>query len=589
MTKPGPVVLVLSQLDDRYFRGLQGQYRFKLSFRLHLVGEDDYVVRSQTNYRMNRSVNVELDLEAGDYYVLVKIDATRNRSVMPVEAVLRANAKNRREKLMRIGLAYDLAHRKCKVVETEEDRRAREAHEKRQTAEAIAKEKVRLVKVREKNHYFRVKEMARRKRRMEKVRAKQEKRRLEHEKKMAEQEKKMAQQQRRPQPPHQDGPGPFRGNNNRGGNGLSTEEEQRRARDKEEMARRGKPHMLPRRKPLPEDHEANNAPLWKKPSLPGRKMTDTTIRGKPNPPVGDTFGEKQQPEQEAPVSDIPPELTQDQQPGVEGGQQPEPEIPGDVPPLEELDEHEWSNSESVEGPGPEDQEYFEDGEGEDEWAGSQGDYCDDGFREDRMPPPEFQGPQFQSPEFQPPGFQRQGMPQRGFGPRGGGPMRGNGPPGPPSDSGLSSVSELSELSDREVGYYLEDKKKHKKSRQQQQQGQPPSSDAPSDSDEEVDDDPWNAVVAVGFRVYHKVSEEDKDEEIVRLRVAHPNRYGGAGAEDDEGKEKAEKDADTAQVLDLDDSAKDATLEDPEKINIAGGEDVLRGLRASESFRTASSY
>lgn len=45
--KAGPVVIVCSQLDERYFKGLEGQYRFELSFRLHKSGEEDYVVRSQ--------------------------------------------------------------------------------------------------------------------------------------------------------------------------------------------------------------------------------------------------------------------------------------------------------------------------------------------------------------------------------------------------------------------------------------------------------------------------------------------------------------------------------------------------------------
>lgn len=130
LARRAPVVLVLSQLDDRYFRGLEGQYRFELGFRLHHAGEEDYVVRSQTTYRMNRSVNVELDLEAGEYHVLVKIDATRDNSVMSAEDVVRANAKENREKLIRIGLAYDVAHSKGKIVESPEEKAARAAYEK---------------------------------------------------------------------------------------------------------------------------------------------------------------------------------------------------------------------------------------------------------------------------------------------------------------------------------------------------------------------------------------------------------------------------------------------------------------------------
>lgn len=138
LARSGPVVIVFSQLDERYFKGLEGQYRFELSFRVHDKthggGGEDYVVRSQNYYRMNRSVNVELDLAAGEYVVVVRIDAQRNERLMPVEEVVRAHAKDRREKLMRIGLAYDVAHSKGKIIESAEEKEAREAYELRKRA-----------------------------------------------------------------------------------------------------------------------------------------------------------------------------------------------------------------------------------------------------------------------------------------------------------------------------------------------------------------------------------------------------------------------------------------------------------------------
>lgn len=149
LAKSGPVVIVFAQLDDRYFRGLEGQYRFELAFRVHKAGEKDYVVRSQNYYRMNRSVNVELELEAGEYTVVVKIDAQRNEHIMPVEEVVRTHAKERREKLLRVGFAYDVAHSKGKIIETDEEKAAREAYDKRKTdrdrrrlAKAIRKAKM---------------------------------------------------------------------------------------------------------------------------------------------------------------------------------------------------------------------------------------------------------------------------------------------------------------------------------------------------------------------------------------------------------------------------------------------------------------
>ncbi|GJN69961.1 hypothetical protein PLICBS_004013 [Purpureocillium lilacinum] len=161
ISKPGPVVLVLSQLDDRYFRGLEGQYRFELGFRLHKTGHEDYIVRSQTPYRMRRSVNVELDLEAGDYDVRIKIDATRYEDLLPIERVVRDNAKDCREKLTRIGLAYDLAHGKGKVLETPEEKASRKAHEKKQKEKVRQKIKKDIQKSREEQHYLKKKQYER--------------------------------------------------------------------------------------------------------------------------------------------------------------------------------------------------------------------------------------------------------------------------------------------------------------------------------------------------------------------------------------------------------------------------------------------
>lgn len=48
LAKASHVVIVLSQLDDRYFRGLEGQYEFHLQFRVHADGQDDYIVRSNS-------------------------------------------------------------------------------------------------------------------------------------------------------------------------------------------------------------------------------------------------------------------------------------------------------------------------------------------------------------------------------------------------------------------------------------------------------------------------------------------------------------------------------------------------------------
>lgn len=118
LKKESPVVLVLSQLDDRYFDGLQGQYSFRLQFRLHEVdspGEEDYIVRSHGNYLMERSVVTELkSLKAGTFSVFIMVVADRDTSAPSVEDVVKAQCRRKvdNDKLAQVGAAYDLAHSK---------------------------------------------------------------------------------------------------------------------------------------------------------------------------------------------------------------------------------------------------------------------------------------------------------------------------------------------------------------------------------------------------------------------------------------------------------------------------------------------
>lgn len=143
LTQQSSVVIVLSQLDDRYFQGLVGQYDFQLQFRVHAVGarDEDYIVRSNRPYFMKRSVNTELELEAGSYYVIMKIIAKRYADDLTVEEAVRQTCQHRREKLLSLGLSYDLAHAKgqfreleLEKLETEREarRKAKEEYSKRQ-------------------------------------------------------------------------------------------------------------------------------------------------------------------------------------------------------------------------------------------------------------------------------------------------------------------------------------------------------------------------------------------------------------------------------------------------------------------------
>ena len=105
-------VIVLSQLDDRYFKGLQGKYNYTMQFRIQNDddNEEEYLARSMMTYELVRSVNVEVHLPKGTYSILVKVEAQAT-SRDEVEDVIRNNI-HRRDKITQIGKLYDLAHQK---------------------------------------------------------------------------------------------------------------------------------------------------------------------------------------------------------------------------------------------------------------------------------------------------------------------------------------------------------------------------------------------------------------------------------------------------------------------------------------------
>jgi hypothetical protein len=131
LTKPGPVVLVLSQPDDRYYRGLTGRFLYSLHFRLHerqsgdnddnnsedLDPEGSWIVRSMhasgSDPRNTRSVSAEVaDLAAGTYTVLIKITAQRYEADSTFAETISECAQKRKEKLLSVGRRFDIAQSK---------------------------------------------------------------------------------------------------------------------------------------------------------------------------------------------------------------------------------------------------------------------------------------------------------------------------------------------------------------------------------------------------------------------------------------------------------------------------------------------
>lgn len=117
LPKAAKTVIVLSQLDTRYFMGLTGQYTFQLAFRLHQSGEKQHIIRGYSSG--DRSAITEVDLEAGSYEVLLQISGQRDSTLPKVEDVVTQNWLTRREKLMSIGFSYDIANAKGQGKEPE--------------------------------------------------------------------------------------------------------------------------------------------------------------------------------------------------------------------------------------------------------------------------------------------------------------------------------------------------------------------------------------------------------------------------------------------------------------------------------------
>ena len=88
---------------------------------------------------MNRSVTTEQELEAGQYSVMIKITASRDKSKKLPEEIVRETSESRPAKLMAVGLSYDLAHAKGRLKESELERKDRLRKERRDKRKLIAK------------------------------------------------------------------------------------------------------------------------------------------------------------------------------------------------------------------------------------------------------------------------------------------------------------------------------------------------------------------------------------------------------------------------------------------------------------------
>ncbi|KEQ58961.1 cysteine proteinase, partial [Aureobasidium melanogenum CBS 110374] len=144
LSHAGPVVIVLAQPDVSYFQGLQGRYTYCLHFRVYNTGDGTkFLARSMHvssgNYTNTRSVSVDLNLDAGTYNILIKIEPTRT-SYRTAESVIESEAPYRKQKLLQTGRNFELAHAKGKLREKEvEVRRQKKEQAREKTREQQAK------------------------------------------------------------------------------------------------------------------------------------------------------------------------------------------------------------------------------------------------------------------------------------------------------------------------------------------------------------------------------------------------------------------------------------------------------------------
>ncbi|KAI5458137.1 hypothetical protein BGZ63DRAFT_407440 [Mariannaea sp. PMI_226] len=137
----GMVVIVLSQLDSRYFRDLKGQYDFTLQFLLRSVDSNTTLCQVRPVHTWDkRSINCELNLEPGVYEVIPSISAERTSDRPTVEKVVKDAADKNPQKLRQVGLQYDLAHAKGGVLDEDEElqkRREKERQKRRKQKKKI--------------------------------------------------------------------------------------------------------------------------------------------------------------------------------------------------------------------------------------------------------------------------------------------------------------------------------------------------------------------------------------------------------------------------------------------------------------------
>lgn len=121
---------------------MEGKYDFDLHFILQGKGAEsgDHIVRARGAWFGNRSISAEVDLEAGIYEVIPKIEASRDADAPDVGDVVIKLAERNPQKLRQIGLNYDIANAKG-FIELSEEEKKKKAQKKKEAEDKKKKEK----------------------------------------------------------------------------------------------------------------------------------------------------------------------------------------------------------------------------------------------------------------------------------------------------------------------------------------------------------------------------------------------------------------------------------------------------------------
>lgn len=79
ITEETPTVIVLQQIDNRYFRDHSGWLVYHFDFVLFKKGSKEPIARPVKTEPLSRSVILEVKLEPGDYVVHARLDMDQMR------------------------------------------------------------------------------------------------------------------------------------------------------------------------------------------------------------------------------------------------------------------------------------------------------------------------------------------------------------------------------------------------------------------------------------------------------------------------------------------------------------------------------